>query len=288
MKKVKKAVLLAAGLGTRVLPATKAIPKEMLNIADKPAIQYIIEELAKSGIEDVMLILSRGKTAVSDHFDRAPELERALLNSGKNDLYEQVVAVTELVNITYCRQREVKGTGHAVLCAERFIGDEPFAVVYGDDVIIGDDPTTAQVCRAYEEYGLGSVAMKEVPAELVVKYGSLGVKNLRDNIYAVSDMVEKPRKHEILSNFCIFGRCVLPPEIFALIKNTKPGSGGEFYLTDAMRELAKTKGMIGVDFVGTRYDMGDKLGILKATVEIGLLHSQIGEQFRDYLRGLKL
>jgi len=287
MKKVKKAVILAAGLGTRVLPATKAIPKEMLNIVDKPAIQYIVEEAAKSGIEDMMIVLSRGKSAVEDHFDRAPELEQALLKSGKRDLYEQTVEISELANITYRRQKEVKGTGHAVLCAERFVGGEPFAVIYGDDVIIGDDPATAQLIRAYEEYGLGCVTMKEMPDEAIMKYSSLKVKNLRDNIYAVSDMNEKPQKHEFLSNFCILGRCVLPPKIFALLKETPPGANGEIQLTDAMKTLAGTDGMTGVDFTGIRYDMGDKLGILKATVEVGL-QSQIGDLFRDYLKGLKL
>jgi len=288
MQKVKKAVVLAAGLGTRVLPATKAIPKEMLNIADKPAIQYIIEEAANSGISDVMIVISRGKTAIQDHFDRAPELEHALLNGGKNELYEQVVRVSELAHITYVRQREAKGTGHAVMCAERFVGNEPFAVIYGDDIIIGDDPATAQLCRAYEEYGLGSVTMKEVPQEWVAKYSSLKVSNLRDNIYAVSDMIEKPKKGEAFSNFAILGRCVLPPEVFTLLKETKPGANGEIVLTDAMKVLARNKGMIGVDFTGTRYDMGDKLGILKATVEVGLRHDQIGEEFREYLRGLVL
>jgi len=288
MKKIKKALILAAGLGTRVLPATKAIPKEMLSIADKPAIQYIVEEAARSGIEDIMLVLSRGKNAVSDHFDRAPELEQALLKSGKQDLYDEVVGVTELANITYCRQKEVKGTGHAVLCAKNFVGDEPFAVIYGDDVIIGEDPATAQLCRAYEEFGLGSVTMKEVPDELVVKYSSLKVKNLRDNVYAVSDMNEKPPLAEKFSNFSILGRCVLPAKVFGLLADLKPGAGGEIQLTDAMRILARSEGMTGVDFTGTRYDMGDKLGILKAAVEVGLNHPLVGDRFREYLRGLKL
>lgn len=288
MRKVKKAVILAAGLGTRVLPATKAVPKEMLNIADKPAIQYLVEEAADSGAEDVMIVVSRGKTAIQDHFDRAPELELALINGEKKELYEQVVRVTELANITYCRQREMKGIGHAVLCAESFVGGEPFAVICGDDIIIGDEPATAQVIRAYEEYGLGSVAMKEMPEELVAKYSSLGVRNLRDNIYAVSDMIEKPKKGEFLSNFSMSGRCVLPPEIFALIRESGAGAGGEIHLADAIGMLARTRGMTGVELTGTWYDMGDKLGILKATVEIGLRHGQVGDRFRDYLRGLAL
>jgi UTP--glucose-1-phosphate uridylyltransferase len=236
--KVKKAVILAAGLGTRVLPATKAIPKEMLMIVDKPAIQYIVEEVSRSGIEEIMIILSRGKAAVMDHFDRMPDLERALLNSNKNELYESVTSVTKLANITYARQQETKGTGNAVMYAKQFVNNEPFVVLYGDDVIIGDDPATAQVCRAYEEYGLGAVAMKEVPEELVLKYCSLDVKLLKDNVYAVSNMIEKPKKEEILSHFSILGRCVVPPEIFDILESTEPGAGGEIQLTDALKSLA--------------------------------------------------
>ncbi|MCL2633042.1 MAG: UTP--glucose-1-phosphate uridylyltransferase [Oscillospiraceae bacterium] len=285
---MKKAIILAAGLGTRVLPATKAIPKEMLTIVDKPAIQYIVEEVASSGIEDIMIILSRGKSAIQDHFDRAPELETALLNSGKTELHKQVIDISKLANITYIRQHEMRGTGHAVLCAERFTGSEPFVVIYGDDVILGQDPATAQVCRAYDEFGLGSVAIKECPDELVMKYSSLKVENIKENVYAVSDMIEKPKKQEIFSNFSILGRCVLPAEIYGILKDTKPGAGGEIQLTDAMKVLARTKGMTGVDFTGTRYDMGNKLGILQAIVETGLNHEEIGDDFKKYLKELKL
>ena len=282
--KVRKAVILAAGMGTRVLPATKAIPKEMLTIVDKPAIQYIVEEVAASGIEEVMIVLSRGKTAVQDHFDRSPELERALLEAGKQDIYDSIKDIPGMVNIRYVRQMEMKGTGDAVMYARSFVGDEPFVVIYGDDVIIGDDPATAQVCRAYEKYGRGAVAMKEVPTELVLKYCTLDVKPKADNVYDVSDMIAKPKPEEIISNFAILGRCVLPAKVFDLLEKVPAGAGGEYQLTDAMKLLAQSEGMLGVDFTGTRYDMGSKLGILKAVVEVGLKHPEVGDGFREYLK----
>lgn len=282
--KVRKAVILAAGLGTRVLPATKAMPKEMLTIVDKPAIQYIVEEVAKSGIEDVLIVISRGKGVVQDHFDRSPELERALQNSGKTEIYESITQIAKLANITYLRQQEMKGTGDAVMYARSFVGDEPFVVIYGDDVIIGDDPATAQVCRAYEKYGKGVVAMKEVPTELVLKYCTLDVALKSDNVYDVTNMIEKPKPEEIISNFAILGRCVLPAKVFDLLEKVPVGAGGEYQLTDAMKILAQTEGMLGVDFTGTRYDMGNKLGILKAIVEVGITHPEIGDDFRQYLK----
>lgn len=282
--KVKKAVILAAGLGTRVLPATKAMPKEMLPIADKPAIQYIVEEVARAGIEDVLIVLSRGKSIVEDHFDRSPELEKALSKPGKEKMLEQVRIIPRLAKIQYVRQQEMKGTGDAVMLARAFAGNEPFAVLYGDDVILGDDPATAQVCRAYEEYGKGTVAIREVPREQVMMYSSMKVDHKKDNLYDIDDMIEKPKENEIFSNFSILGRCVLPPEIFPILENLPTGAGGEYQLTDAMKVLAQTKGMTGVDFTGTRYDMGNKLGILKATVEVGLSHPETGEQFRKYIK----
>ena len=282
--KVRKAVILAAGLGTRVLPATKAMPKEMLTIVDKPAIQYIVEEVTEAGIEDVLIILSRGKSVVQDHFDRSPELERALQDSGKGELYANVTRIAKLANLKYIRQQEMKGTGDAVMYAKSFVGDEPFVVVYGDDVIIGGDPATAQVCRAYEKYGKGVVAMKEVPTELVLKYCTLDVKAKADNVYDVFDMIEKPRPEEIISNFAILGRCVLPAKIFDILEKVPVGAGGEYQLTDAMKILAQGEGMLGVDFTGRRYDMGNKLGILKAVVEVGLEHPEVGEGFREYLK----
>lgn len=282
--KVRKAVILAAGFGTRVLPATKSMPKEMLTVVDKPAIQYIVEEVSKAGIKDILIVISRGKTVVEDHFDRSPELEKQLLASEKKDAYDEVVKIPQLARIQFVRQQEMKGTGDAVMAAKSFVGNEPFVVLYGDDVIIGDDPATAQVCRAYEEYGKGAVAIKEVPTELVMKYSSLKVQLKKDNVYDVSDMIEKPQPDQMFSNFAILGRCVLPPSIFDILEKLPAGTNGEYQLTDAMKQLALTEGMTGVDFTGERYDMGNKLGILKAIVEVGLKHPEIGEGFREYLK----
>ncbi len=284
--KIKKAVIPAAGLGTRVLPATKSMPKEMLPIVDKPAIQYIVEEAVRSGIEDILIIVSRGKSIVVDHFDRSPELERRLLDSNKHDVHEDIVNIPQMANIVFIRQQEQKGLGHAILQAKSFVGNEPFAVLYGDDVIIGDDPACGQLCRAYEEFGLGTVGIKEVSEEAILKYSSLKTDLIRDNIYSVTDMIEKPTKDKILSLYSILGRCVLPPEIFNILENTAPGAGNEIQLTDAMKVLATTKGMLGVDFTGKRYDMGNKLGILEATVEVALKHPEVGADFREYLKNI--
>lgn len=282
---VKKAIIPAAGLGTRVLPATKAMPKEMLCIVDKPAIQYIVEEAVASGIEDICIILSRGKSIVEDHFDRSPELERKLENGGKQERLDEMLRIAGLANITYVRQQQPLGLGHAVACARSFVGAEPFAVLYGDDVIMGEIPTTRQLIDQYEKHGLGAVGMKEVPFEQVTQYSSMKVELLDGNNYRVTDMVEKPKTKELaFSNFSILGRCVLPPEIFEILQNTPKGAGGEYQLTDAMKTLAQQKGMIGVDFVGTRYDMGNKLGIMQAAVETALTHPEIGEAFTAYLK----
>ena len=287
MQKIRKAVIPAAGLGTRVLPASKACPKEMLNIVDKPAIQYIVEEAVASGIEDILIITNRGKGIMEDHFDRAPELEERLLASGKQEMYDEVVAISKLANITFVRQKETKGLGHAILCAESFVGNEPFAILYGDDVIMGEDPVCGQLCRAYEEYGKGVVGIKEVSEKDILKYSSMKTSHLKDNLYSITDMIEKPQPHEIFSLFSILGRCVLPPEIFDILRVTPPGAGGEIQLTDAMKALAVRDGMVGVDFVGTRYDMGNKLGMMKAIVETALKHKEIGDDFREYLRNLE-
>ena len=284
--KVTKAIIPAAGLGTRVLPASKSIPKEMLPIVDKPAIQYIVEEAVQSGITDILIITNRGKSPMEDHFDRAPELEERLLASGKTELYDEIVSITEMANIQYIRQKETKGLGHAVWCAKSFVGDDPFAVMYGDDVIISDLPACGQLCRAYEEFGLATVGMKEVTAEQILKYSSLKTEPIRDNLFRVTDMIEKPRPNQVLSLYSILGRCVLPPKIFDILENTAPGAGGEIQLTDAMLQLARTEGMIGVDYIGTRYDMGNKLGILQASVEVGLKHPEIGAELREYLKKL--
>ena len=285
--KITKAVIPAAGLGTRVLPATKAMPKEMLTIVDKPAIQYIVEEAVASGITDICIILSRGKGVVEDHFDASPELEQKLEASGKTEVLETVRAISKLANITYVRQPAPLGLGHAVNCAKSFVGKDPFAVLYGDDVIMGDHPCCKQLVDQYEKYGLGCVCMKEVPFEQVTRYSSLKVDHLENNVYKVTDMVEKPATPELaFSNFSILGRCVLPGEIFDILADLPRGAGGEYQLTDAMKILATTQGMIGVDFVGTRYDMGNKLGIMQASVETALKHPEIGEGFRAYLKEL--
>lgn len=285
--KIRKAVIPAAGLGTRVLPASKACPKEMLNIVDKPAIQYIVEEAVAAGIEDILIITNRGKGIMEDHFDRAPELEERLLASGKTEMYNEVVSISKLANITFVRQKETKGLGHAIMCAESFVGNEPFAILYGDDVIMGEDPVCGQLCRAYEEYGKGVVGIKEVSKEDIQKYSSMKTTLLKDNLYTITDMIEKPKPGEEFSLFSILGRCVLPPEIFDILKVTPPGAGGEIQLTDAMKALSIKEGMVGVDFVGTRYDMGNKLGMMKAIVETALKHKEIGADFREYLKNLE-
>lgn len=284
MKKIRKAVIPAAGLGTRVLPITKVMPKEMLPIVDKPAIQYIVEEAVHSGIEEILIITNRGKGLIEDHFDHAIELEARLEATGKTDVLEQVRAITHLANITFIRQKETKGLGHAVSCARSFVGDEPFAVLYGDDVILSDDPVCGQLCHAYEQYGKGVVGIKEVTPEQIVKYCSLAVSPLSERVFEVTDMIEKPLPEQIMSLYSILGRCILPPEIFDILDKTPPGAGGEIQLTDAMMQLAKTEGMIGVDYIGTRYDMGNKLGIMQAACEVALKHPEIGEDFRAYLK----
>lgn len=284
--RIKKAIIPAAGLGTRVLPATKAMPKEMLPIVDKPAIQYIVEEAVASGIEDICIIISRGKTILEDHFDRSPELEARLLAGNKQKMYDEVINIANLANITYVRQKETKGLGHAVMCAKSFVGNEPFAVLYGDDVIMGDNPVCKQLMDAYDEFGLGCVGMKQVSVEAIQKYSSMKVALFHDNLYKITDMIEKPKADEILSLFSILGRCVLPPEIFDILETIPKGAGGEYQLTDAMKILSNTKGMVGVDFIGKRYDMGSKLGVLEAIVETGLKHDEVGQDFKAYLKEL--
>ncbi len=284
--KIKKAVIPAAGLGTRVLPASKAIPKEMLPIVDKPAIQYIVEEAVKSGITDILIITNRGKGAIEDHFDHSFELETMLNKKGKTEVEEQLGEIASLANIFFIRQKETKGLGHAVLCAEEFIGNDPFAVLYGDDVIIGEDPAIGQLCRAYEKYSKSVVGIKEVTKEQIVRYSSLKVSEKEDRIFDVSDMVEKPAPDEILSLYSVLGRCVLTPDIFDILRNTPNGAGGELQLTDAMKTMARTKGMTGVDFTGTRYDMGNKFGILKANIEVGLNHPEVKDELKEYIKDL--
>ena len=284
--KITKAVIPAAGLGTRVLPATKAMPKEMYPIVDKPAIQYIVEEAVASGITDILIITNRGKGVIEDHFDRAPELEEKLLSAHKQAMYEEIVGLSRLANIYFVRQKETRGLGHAVNCARSFVGKEPFAVLYGDDVIIGEDPACGQLIRAFDEYGLGVAGVKQVTPQAIAKYCSLKVEPLRDNLFRCTDMVEKPKPDQVMSLYSILGRCVLPPEIFDILDRTPPGAGGEIQLTDAMRVLARSSGMVAVDFTGVRYDMGNKLGVMQAAVEVALHHPEIGEAFRLYLKGI--
>jgi UTP--glucose-1-phosphate uridylyltransferase len=286
--KVTKAVIPAAGLGTRVLPATKSMPKEMLPIVDKPAIQYIVEEAVNSGITDILIITNRGKGLIEDHFDRVPELEGRLKNSGpeKQKILDEIIGIAHKANIYFVRQKETLGLGHAVSRARSFVGNEPFAVLYGDDVIIGKDPACGQLIRAYEEYGKGVVGVNKVSEKDISKYSSLKVEPLHDNLFQCTDMIEKPSPDKIMSLYSILGRCVLTPDIFEILDQTQPGAGGEIQLTDAMRTLARRDGMIAVDFTGTRYDMGNKLGIMKAQVEVALQHPEIGRDFREYLKNL--
>jgi UTP--glucose-1-phosphate uridylyltransferase len=284
--KITKAVIPAAGLGTRVLPATKSMPKEMLPIVDKPAIQYIVEEAVNSGITDILIITNRGKGLIEDHFDRVPELEARLTSSGpeKEKILKEIVDISHSANIYFVRQKETRGLGHAVNCARSFVGNEPFAVLYGDDVIIGEDPACGQLIRAYDEFGKGVLGVKKVTKEAITKYSSLKVEALHDNYFKCTDMIEKPTPDKIMSLYSILGRCILPPDIFDILDQTKPGAGGEIQLTDAMCALARSTGMVAVDFTGKRYDMGNKLGIMKAQVEVALKHPDIGKDFKEYLK----
>lgn len=282
--KVKKAVIPAAGFGTRMLPITKSIPKEMLPIVDKPSISYIVEEAVASGITDILIIISRGKEAIENYFDRTPDLEYSLEKSQKYEALEVVKGISKMANIYFIRQQEMKGLGHAVSCAESFVDNEPFAVLSGDDVIIGEKPVCGQLIEAFDEYGLSVVGAKEMPKEEIGRYGSLKVENIRNNIFMCTDMVEKPTPDKVLSLYSILGRYVLTPDIFKILKNTPPGVGGEIQLTDAMKVLARSNGIIMVDFLGKRYDMGSKLGAMQANVQAALKHPEVSEQFKQYIK----
>lgn len=284
--KVKKAVIPAAGLGTRVLPASKAVPKEMLPIVDKPAIQYIVEEAVSSGIEDILIITNRGKGVIEDHFDHSPELEKKLLEDQKKEMYEQVSKLSKLANIYFIRQKETKGLGHAISCAKSFVGSEPFAVLYGDDVIISKVPACLQLMKAYEEYEVPILGVNKVKEEDIYKYSSLKVEPIKDNLFKCTDMVEKPSQDEVMSLYSILGRCILTPNIFDALEKTKPGAGGEIQLTDAIKALARTSGTVAVEFTGKRYDMGSKLGMMQAAVEVAITHEEIGENFKEYLKDI--
>ena len=283
--KVRKAVIPAAGLGTRMLPATKSVPKEMLLLVDKPAIQYIIEEAVASGIEDILIITNRGKSSMDDYFDYAPELERSLAQAGKTAELDSVRRAADMANIFYVRQKETKGLGHAVWRAKRFVGDEPFAVLLGDDIMMSEVPVTKQLIDAAEKYGASAVGTQEVAQEAISKYSSIEVAELEDRIYKVTDMNEKPTPEEAFSQFAILGRYVLTSGIFDIIENTPPGYGGEIQLTDGLRSLCKVSPMVAVDFIGRRYDTGNPRGFLEATVDFALADQSVGPWFREFMAG---
>ncbi len=292
-KRVRKAVLPAAGLGTRFLPATKAQPKEMLCVVDKPLIQYVVEECVTSGIEHIVIVTGRGKNAIEDHFDSSPELERFLETRGKADLAEMVRSISNLVHFSYTRQKDPLGLGHAVLTARELVGDEPFAVLLGDVIVPGPRPATRQLIEVYEETGVGAIAVEKVPMEKTHLYGIIdgvpaSMSRWGENLLRVRDMVEKPPTAEAPSNLAVTGRYVLPPEVFDCLARTEPGRGGEIQLTDGLRMLAAEHGLFGLIYEGQSYDAGDKLGFLTATVELALKNPEFGEDFRKYLRGLKL
>lgn len=284
--KITKAIIPAAGLGTRFLPATKAQPKEMLPIVDKPTLQYIIEEAVESGIEDILIITGRNKKSIEDHFDKSVELELTLEKRGKQELLEQVRNITDMANIHYIRQKEPKGLGHAIYCAKNFIGNEPFAVFLGDDIVDSKKPCLKQMIEVYEELKTTVLGVQEVGIDEVMKYGIVKGNNIKDRLYNVEDLVEKPSKEEAPSNIAIMGRYIITSEIFEILENTKPGKGGEIQLTDALKELAKRQAMYAYNFEGKRYDAGDKLGFLKATVEFALKRDGLKDEFKKYLINL--
>lgn len=290
--KIKKAVIPAAGLGTRVLPASKSVPKEMLNIVDKPAIQYIVEEAAAAGIEDILIITNRGKGVIEDHFDHNYELEDKLAkNPAKKAIYDVVAATADIANVYFVRQKETKGLGHAIMKAKAFIGNEPFAILYGDDVIVNyeNNPVTKQLVETYEKYGKGVVGVKEVPRKDVSKYCSLDVTPLEGNkIMNVHKIIEKPTEEQIMSCYSILGRVIAPPCVFDYLEEDLANTpeGEELYFTDTLTRLAVEGRLLAQDFDGIRYDMGNKLGIMKANCEIALQHPEIGEDFKAYLKEL--
>ncbi|MGH9814704.1 MAG: UTP--glucose-1-phosphate uridylyltransferase GalU [Candidatus Acidiferrales bacterium] len=292
-KKVRKAVLPAAGLGTRFLPATKAQPKEMLPLVDKPLIQYSVEECVASGIENVIIVTGRGKQAIEDHFDAAPGLERQLEETGKKDLADLVRQISEMTHVSYIRQKQAKGLGHAVLTAKELVGDEPFAVLLGDVVFDGASPATKQLVEVHEATGMAVIAVEPVPREQIHLYGVIDAQpepsaRWGDRLLRISNLVEKPKAEDAPSNLVITGRYLLPPEIFDCIERTPPGRGGEIQLTDALRILAQEHGLLALVYEGKSYDAGDKLGFLKATVEMALKNPEFADEFRDYLKSLKL
>jgi len=292
-QKVRKAVLPAAGLGTRFLPATKAQPKEMLTVVDKPQIQYVVEECVAAGIEHIIIVTGRGKSSIEDHFDASPLLEKFLEDKGKTDQVEMVSSISDKVQISYTRQKEPLGLGHAVLVARDLVGDEPFAVLLGDVLIPGKNPATKQLIDVYEATGVGAIAVEEVPKNKTHLYGIVNAEPallppFGARLLRIKDLVEKPKPEHAPSNLAITGRYVLPPDIFEYLARTKPGAGGEIQLTDGLRILAQEQGLWAYIYEGVSYDAGDKLGFLIATVELALQNEELGAGFKAYLKSLKL
>jgi UTP--glucose-1-phosphate uridylyltransferase len=285
---VRKVVFPAAGLGTRFLPATKSMPKEMLPVVDKPIIQYGVEEAVQSGIGNVIIVTGRGKSALEDHFDISYELETVLSSRNKTALLEAARSVANLTDVSYIRQKEALGLGHAVLRAANLIGNEPFAVILPDDVIYSQRPCIRQLIDVYEKYDAPVLAVMEVPNEKISAYGVVDAEQVSENVYRIRDLVEKPKASEAPSNLAIIGRYVLTPDIFDSLRQTAPGAGAEIQLTDGIRHLLKSRPVYALKFEGTRYDAGDKLGFLKATVEYALRHEALKDEFRAYLKGLAL
>lgn len=285
--KVKKAIIPAAGLGTRFLPATKAQPKEMLPIVDKPTIQYIVEEAVASGIEDIIIISGRGKRAIEDHFDTSYELEEKLAEKDKTDMLEMVQSISSLANIHYIRQKEPKGLGHAIACAHTFVGEEPFAVLLGDDIVESDEPCLKQLIDVFNEYQSSVIGVHEVPQQDVSKYGIIQPKEhneFHESINEIETLVEKPSLEKAPSNLAIMGRYVLTPEIFPILENLAPGKGGEIQLTDGLVKLNEQQRTLAYNFVGKRYDIGDKLGFVKATIDFALNRADLNEHIRAYMK----
>lgn len=281
--KVRKAIIPAAGLGTRFLPATKAQPKEMLPIVDKPTIQYIIEEAVASGIEEILIITGRNKKSIEDHFDKSVELEMELEKAGKQEMLDLVRGISDMVDIHYIRQKEPRGLGHAIHCAKSFVGNEPFAVMLGDDVVDSEVPCLKQLIDCFNEYKTTILGVQTVAPENVNKYGIVDGIHIEDRVYKVKRLVEKPAIEEAPSNVAILGRYIITPQIFEILENTKPGKGNEIQLTDALETLIRNEAMYAYDFEGRRYDVGDKLGFLQATVEFALNREELREDFIEYL-----
>ncbi|MCI9176064.1 MAG: UTP--glucose-1-phosphate uridylyltransferase GalU [Lachnospiraceae bacterium] len=284
--KVNKAIIPAAGLGTRFLPATKAQPKEMLPIVDKPTIQYIIEEAVEAGIQDIIIVTGRNKRSIEDHFDRSIELELELERGAKLEMLDMVKEISEMANIHYIRQKEPRGLGHAILAAQHFIGNEPFAVLLGDDVVVAKQPCLGQMLDVFREYQTSILGVQTVAREVVDKYGIIAGKQVDDRVYKVTDMVEKPSLEEAPSNVAVLGRYIITPEIFRFLETQDAGRGGEIQLTDALKRLAKEQAMYAYDFKGHRYDVGTKAGFIQANIEFALRTDELREEMKDYLNRL--